>query len=101
MSVYKRDSVVPKLMEHLWSEERKINFLKNRIYIYLRGNKDQAYSHGQICHAFDLSKSGPNGDEYLLAYKAIDLLLQEKDKLHIKLTQDRNKLYYTTETENV
>lgn len=94
VSIYKKDSHIAKLVEHITTEEGKVEFLKTRIYIFLRGWKGDAFSSKQIATHIGLT------DQLDLVQRAVAKLIYEK-KHGIHLTQDNTRIYYNTEAPSV
>lgn len=96
MSVYKDDSKVALLLSYYYTEEEKINFLKNRIHIFLRGNKGTLYSRWAIQDALGLI----GFENISRVQRALDLLLKDEAS-NVKETLDKTQVVYPREKQHV
>ncbi len=95
MSVYKRDSLAAKLLSYYTTEEQKVEFLKNRIRVFLIGHKGKSFTAFQIVEAmsFDYADSE-------LVRKAL-LKLTEDHRSGVAKTFNGDKVVFPRESQRV
>lgn len=95
MSIYKRD-VVAKMLPYYTTREQKVEFLKNRIWVFLRGEKGTFFSPYQICDQLGLKLS----EQQFLVMDALDKLIKEPEK-GVRVTADKTRYVYPREKQYV
>lgn len=96
MSIYKEDSLVPRLVAAITTQQGKIFFLKGRILLFLKGNRGTFYSVDSICTALSMT----NFEQRHLVWKAKELLITDKAS-GVKETMDRTRIIYPKEAQYV
>lgn len=94
---YTDSTIVPKLLSTITTEQARIMFLKNRIYIFLRSNRGQFYTEWEIRRSMGLVG---RYDAFVDFSKALDLLIKDT-QLGIKYAHSNMKYIFPREKQRV